>query len=42
MQFLLDDIAATEIYRINCASANEAVIGSPFLIMALGLALVLI
>lgn len=42
MQSSLDDIAATEIYWINCASANEAVIGSPFLIMALGLVLVLI
>lgn len=42
MQSSLDDNAATEIYRINCASAKEAVIGRPFLITALGLALVLI
>lgn len=42
MQSSLDDITETEIYRINCASAKEAVIGSSFLITALGLALVLI
>lgn len=38
----LDANIATEIYRTNCASANEAVIGRPFLIMSVGLALVLI